>query len=101
MRVLSILASLIAHTVRLRQFAEEEEALVAENRRLQRELADRFRPANIIGTSREMAPVYEMIDQVAGSDATVLIRGRAAPARSSSPRPSTTGVPGPRAPSSG
>jgi Nif-specific regulatory protein len=75
MRVLSILASLIAHTVRLRQFAEEEEALVAENRRLQRELADRFRPANIIGTSREMAPVYEMIDQVAGSDATVLIRG--------------------------
>ena len=75
MRVLSVLASLIAHAVRLRQFAEEEEELVAENRRLQRELADRYRPANIIGTSREMAPVYEMIDQVAGSDATVLIRG--------------------------
>jgi len=75
MRVLSILASLIAHAVRLRQFAEEEEELVAENRRLLRELADRYRPANIIGTSREMAPVYEMIDQVAGSDATVLIRG--------------------------
>jgi len=75
LRILSVLASLIAHAVRLQQFSEEEEALVAENRRLQRELADRYRPANIIGTSREMAPVYEMIDQVAGSDATVLIRG--------------------------
>jgi Nif-specific regulatory protein len=74
-RVLSILASLIAHAVRLRQFAEEEEVLVAENRRLQGELADRYRPANIIGKAREMGPVYEMIDQVAGSDATVLIRG--------------------------
>ncbi len=74
-RILSILASLIAHAVRLRQFSEEEKALVAENKRLQRELADRYRPANIIGTSREMGPVYEMIGQVAGSDATVLIRG--------------------------
>ena len=74
-RVLSVLASLIAHAVRLRQFAEEEKALVAENRRLQRELADRYRPDNIVGNSREMAPVYEMISQVAASDATVLIRG--------------------------
>ncbi len=74
-RVLSILASLIAHAVRLRQFAEEEKALLAENQRLQRELADRYRPANIVGKSREMAPVYEMIGQVATSDATVLIRG--------------------------
>ncbi len=74
-QVLSVLASLIAHAVRLRQFAEEEKALVAENRRLQRELADRYRPDNIVGNSREMAPVFEMIGQVAGSDATVLIRG--------------------------
>jgi Nif-specific regulatory protein len=74
-RILSILASLIAHAVRLRQFAEEEKALLAENQRLQRELADRYRPANIVGNSRQMAPVYEMIGQVAASDATVLIRG--------------------------
>jgi Nif-specific regulatory protein len=74
-RALSVLASLIAHAVRLRQFAHEEEELVAENQRLQRELADRYRPANIVGNSREMAPVYEMIGQVAQSDATVLIRG--------------------------
>ncbi len=74
-RVLSVLVSLIAHAVRLRQFAEEEAALLAENQRLQRELADRYRPSNIIGNAREMAPVYQMIDQVARSDATVLIRG--------------------------
>ena len=74
-RVLSILSSLIAHAVRLRQFAAEERVLLAENQRLQRELADRYRPANIVGNSREMAPVYEMVRQVAESDATVLIRG--------------------------
>jgi len=75
LRILSVLASLIAQAVRLRQSSEEEQALVEENQRLRRELAERYRPANIIGNSREMAPVYEMIDQVAGSDATVLIRG--------------------------
>ena len=74
-RILSILASLIAHVVRLGQFAEEEEALMEENQRLRRELADRYQPSNIVGNSREMAPVYEMIGQVAQSDATVLIRG--------------------------
>jgi len=74
-RILSILASLIAHVVRLGQFAEEEKAMMEENQRLRRELADRYRPSNIVGNSREMAPVYEMIGQVARSDATVLIRG--------------------------
>ena len=74
-RILSILASLIAHVVRLGQFAEEEKALMEENQRLRRELADRYRPSNIVGNSHEMEPVYEMIGQVAQSDATVLIRG--------------------------
>ena len=74
-RILSILSSLIAHVVRLGQFAEEEKALMDENLRLRRELADRYRPSNIVGNSREMEPVYEMIGQVAQSDATVLIRG--------------------------
>ena len=74
-RILSILASLIAHVVRLGQFAEEEKALMDENERLRSELADRYRPSNIVGNSREMEPVYEMIGQVAQSLATVLIRG--------------------------
>jgi Nif-specific regulatory protein len=75
-RLLSIIASMIAHAVRLRQEAEEErQRLLEENIRLQQELKDRFRPANIIGNSKEMQVVYDLIAQVSKSDATVLIHG--------------------------
>jgi Nif-specific regulatory protein len=76
MRLLSIVASMIAQAVRLRQSAmEERKRLLEENIRLQEELKDRFRPANIIGNSRAMQSVYSLIAQVSKSDATVLIRG--------------------------
>ena len=75
-RLLSIIASLIAQAVRLRRSAmEERQLLLAENVRLQEELQNRFRPANIIGNSRQMQAVYDLIAQVSRSDATVLIRG--------------------------
>jgi Nif-specific regulatory protein len=75
-RVLSILASLIAQAVKLRQTVmEEKRALVEENTRLQEELRERFRPSNIIGSSRAMQDVFDLIAQVSRSDATVLIRG--------------------------
>jgi Nif-specific regulatory protein len=75
-RLLSIIASMIAQAVRLRRSAmEERQQLLAENVRLQEELQDRFRPANIIGNSRVMQAVYDLIAQVSRSDATVLIRG--------------------------
>jgi len=75
-RLLSIIASLIAQAVRLRQSAEEErQRLIEENARLQEELRERFHPANIIGTSRVMQDAYNLIAQVAKSDATVLIEG--------------------------
>ena len=75
-RVLSIVASLIAQAVRLRRSAQEErDRLLEENLRLQAELADRFQPSNLIGTSRAMQDVYRQIAQVSGSDATVLLRG--------------------------
>ncbi|MFW6163612.1 MAG: nif-specific transcriptional activator NifA [Planctomycetota bacterium] len=75
-RLLSITAQMIAQAVRLRQSAEEErQRLLAENARLHNELRERFRPANIIGRSRAMQEVYDLIAQVAPSDATVLIRG--------------------------
>jgi Nif-specific regulatory protein len=54
---------------------EETRALQAENTRLQEELKERFRPANIIGNSHAMQDVFDMIAQVCRSDATVLIRG--------------------------
>ncbi len=76
LRLLSIIASMIAQAVRLRQAAQEEqERLLAENVRLQQELAERFRPDNLIGNSGAMQAVYDLIAQVAGSDATVLIVG--------------------------
>ncbi|HIJ74920.1 MAG TPA: nif-specific transcriptional activator NifA [Candidatus Hydrogenedentes bacterium] len=75
-RLLSIIASMIAQAVRLRQESQKErQRLIDENIRLQARLEDKFSPANIIGTSSAMQAVYELIAQVAKSDTTVLIRG--------------------------
>jgi Nif-specific regulatory protein len=75
-RLLSIIASMIAQAVRLRQtIMEERQRLLEENTRLHEELRDRFRPANIIGNSRAMQEVFNMVAQVSRSDTTVLIRG--------------------------
>ena len=75
-RLLSIIASMIAQAVQLRRTAQEErKRLLEENVRLQEELRDRFRPANIVGNSKAMQAVYDMIAQVSKSDATVLICG--------------------------
>ena len=75
-RLLRIIASMIAQAVRMRQAAEEErQRLLEENVRLQEELKDRFEPSNIIGKSKAMQAVYDLIGQVCKSDATVLIYG--------------------------
>lgn len=75
-RLLTIIASMIAQAARLRRtILEERERLLAENSRLQAELQDRFRPSNIIGNAKVMHAVYDMIAQVSASNATVLIRG--------------------------
>ncbi len=75
-RLLTIIASLIAQAVRMRRSAQEEkERLEKENQRLRAELRDRFRPANIIGKSHEIQTVYDQIAQVSKSAATVLIQG--------------------------
>jgi Nif-specific regulatory protein len=67
---------MIAQAVRLRQSAQEErQKLLEENRRLQDQLKDKFRPANIIGNSKQMQDVYDQIAQVCRSNTTVLIRG--------------------------
>lgn len=75
-RLLSLIASMVAQAVRLRQENQEErEILIQENLRLQNELKERFHPANIIGKSKGMEEVYGLIAQVSKSNATVLIRG--------------------------
>lgn len=76
LRLLSIIAAMIAQAVRLRQEAmEERQRLLEENKRLEMKLQEKFRPANIIGNSSAMQEVFDMIAQVAQSESTVLIRG--------------------------
>ncbi len=76
LRILTVVASMIAQAVKTRQsFMEEREQLLEENNRLHRELEERFRPSNIVGNSKAMQHVFDMIAQVSKSDATVLIRG--------------------------
>jgi Nif-specific regulatory protein len=75
-RLLTIIASLIAQAVKLRRAAQEEkEKLEEENERLRKELKERYRPANIIGNSHEIQFVYDQIAQVSRSAASVLIQG--------------------------
>lgn len=75
-RLLSIIASMIAQAVRLRQQAGEElRQLEEENERLQQQLRHRFHPSNIVGNSGSMRRVYDQIAQVAQSNTTTLICG--------------------------
>ncbi len=75
-RLLAIIASMIAQAVKLRQAAQaEKRRLMEENKRLQSQLEQRFSPANIVGNSKAMRMVYDLIAQVCKSDTTVLIRG--------------------------
>ncbi|THB63608.1 MAG: nif-specific transcriptional activator NifA [Spirochaetaceae bacterium] len=75
-RLLSIVSSLIAQAVKIRHsILEERNQLLEENNRLQQELKAKYQPNNLIGNSKVMQDVYEMIAQVSKSDATVLIRG--------------------------
>jgi Nif-specific regulatory protein len=49
--------------------------LKEENRRLLSKLEDKYRISEIIGNSNKMREVFQMVSQVSGSNATVLIRG--------------------------
>ena len=74
--LLSIIATMVAQRViNLEAIQLEKEHLTEENRRLQQELAKRYRITNIIGNSNRMREVFQMISQVSKSNATALIRG--------------------------
>ncbi|MBI1762683.1 MAG: nif-specific transcriptional activator NifA [Acidobacteria bacterium] len=75
-KLLTIIASMIAQSLRLAQMVEQEKAqLTEENTLLKRELQQKYDFRNIVGTSKEMRDVYEQVAQVAHSNTTVLIRG--------------------------
>jgi Nif-specific regulatory protein len=75
-RLLKIVGSMIGRTMRRRQeYAEEMEQLRAENQSLRGELRSRILPEKIKGNSGKMNEVFSLIESVAPTDATVLIRG--------------------------
>ena len=53
----------------------EHQRLVRENLQLRRELAKRFRFQDLVGRSPKMSKVFEMINTVAPTKSTILIRG--------------------------
>ncbi len=76
MRLLTIIASIIAQNVNnLLLIDREKDRLRNENLILKGELQERYQVGNLIGTSSRMRQVYEMIERVAKSNATILIRG--------------------------
>ena len=75
-RILTILAATMAQAVELYLIENVQRvALEAENRRLRGQLREKFKPSNIIGNSKPMQEVYNLIDKVTRSKTTVLILG--------------------------
>ena len=76
LRLLKIIASLIAQSVKLhREVEREREAFLEEKEKLTRQLKGKYRVENIIGLSDRMQEVFEAIHHVAPSKANVLLRG--------------------------
>ena len=76
LRLLTVISSMITQAVRnhLERIIEKEK-LQNENILLKKELKKKFHPKNIIGESKRMAEVYEAIESVSLSRATVMLRG--------------------------
>jgi Nif-specific regulatory protein len=72
LRVLKIVASLIAQFIKLWESYEEIEK---EKESLKRELKGKYSLENVIGQSDRMQEVFEAVHRVAPSKATILLRG--------------------------
>jgi Nif-specific regulatory protein len=74
--LLTVVATMIAQAVLLyRSRSVENMELREENKRLQGELEERYKPENIVGNSRPMKDLYSLISKVAGKSTPVLILG--------------------------
>ncbi len=75
-RILTIIGGMIAQYVSSRQKRMEEmDRLREENLSLHLELKEKSISSNMIGNSGKMHEVYKLIERVANTNATVLIRG--------------------------
>jgi Nif-specific regulatory protein len=76
LHLLNIISTMVAQAIKLSKLVESErKSLQDENVRLRRELKTRFAMHNMVGTSNSMQEVYRLVEQVADSNATVLVRG--------------------------
>ncbi|GBD99900.1 nitrogen fixation protein VnfA [bacterium BMS3Abin07] len=76
LRLLKIIASLIAYSVKLHNEMERErEAFIEEKNKLTRQLKGKYRVENIIGQSDSMQEVFEAVHSVAPARANVILRG--------------------------
>jgi Nif-specific regulatory protein len=76
LRLLKIIASLIAQSVKLhREVEREREAFLEEKEKLTRQLRGKYRVESMIGLSERMQEAFEAIHHVAPSKANVLLRG--------------------------
>jgi DNA-binding NtrC family response regulator len=55
--------------------AIKHKALVDENEQLKQRLQDRYKFQNIVGRSRKMEELFELVESVAASEANILIQG--------------------------
>lgn len=75
-RIMSIIGSIITQAVRVRQDRLEEiQRLKNENQVLHERVGASSKPVNMIGNSSKMNDVFTLIDMVAPTNSTVLIRG--------------------------
>ena len=75
-KLLLVIALMIGQEIRLKQLMEKEkDVLKGENVQLKSELKEKYNIHNMIGKSSKMHEVFSSIQQVAHSNATVLIRG--------------------------
>lgn len=76
LRVLKIIASLIAQSVKLYYDVEKEKnALIEERNALKNELKGKYKIKNIIGQSDRMLEIFESIQMAAPSNANILLLG--------------------------
>jgi Nif-specific regulatory protein len=75
-KLLNIVASIIAQAVHLAHtVAEEKHLLIDENIKLRHQLQERYQIGGIIGNSSKLQDVLELVRQVAAGTTTVLILG--------------------------
>lgn len=76
LRMLKIIASLIAQSAKLFKDVERErEAILVEKENLRRELKGKYRVENMIGQSDRMQEVFETVHRIAPSRANILLLG--------------------------